>query len=159
MNFVGDFEKLKTHRSSPSEVFLAKGVLKICSKFTGERLCRSAISIKLQSNFIEVALWHKCSPVNLLHIFRNLFLRTPLNDCFWTFIFSNALRLLKVDFIKRFPEQFFDFRDLVNCYWKECTAYSLEKLQVLNQLIKTYFFHTLVVLLGIILLLATTPWH
>ena len=38
--------KLGTFRSSPSEVFLEKGVLKICSKFTGEHTCRSAISIK-----------------------------------------------------------------------------------------------------------------
>ena len=37
-------------RSSNTEVFLGKGVLKICSKFTGEHPCRSAISIKLQSN-------------------------------------------------------------------------------------------------------------
>ena len=37
-----------TVRSSPSEVFLGKGVLKICSKFTGEHPCRSAISIKLK---------------------------------------------------------------------------------------------------------------
>ena len=29
--------------SSPSEVFLGKRVLKICSKFTGEHPCRSAI--------------------------------------------------------------------------------------------------------------------
>ena len=36
-------------RSSQPEVFLGKGVLKICSKFTGEHPCRSAISIKLQS--------------------------------------------------------------------------------------------------------------
>ena len=35
-------------RSSRSEVFLGKGVLKICSKFTGEHPCRSAILIKLQ---------------------------------------------------------------------------------------------------------------
>ena len=34
-------------RSSPPEVFLGKGVLKICSKFTGEHPCRSLISIKL----------------------------------------------------------------------------------------------------------------
>ena len=34
-------------RSSHPEVFLGKGVLKICSKFTGEHPCRSAISIKL----------------------------------------------------------------------------------------------------------------
>ena len=60
-------------RSSSPEVFLGKGVLKICSKFTGEHPCRSAISIKLQSNFIEIALRHGCSPVNLLHIFRTPF--------------------------------------------------------------------------------------
>ena len=35
--------------------------------------CRSAISIKLLWNFIEIALWHECSPVNLLHIFRTSF--------------------------------------------------------------------------------------
>ena len=36
-------------RSSHSEVYLVKGVLKICSKFTREHPCWSAISIKLQS--------------------------------------------------------------------------------------------------------------
>ena len=51
---------------------LGKRVLKICSKFTGEHLCQSAIS-KLQSNFIDVALRQGCSPVNLLHIFRTSF--------------------------------------------------------------------------------------
>ena len=35
-------------RSSCPEVFLRKGVLKICSKFTGVHQCRSVISIKLQ---------------------------------------------------------------------------------------------------------------
>ena len=29
-------------------------------------------------NFIEIALRHGCSPVNLLHIFRTPFLGTPL---------------------------------------------------------------------------------
>ena len=53
-----------------SEVFLDKGVLKICWKFTGEHPCRTVISIKLQSNFVEITLWHGGSPVNLLHIFR-----------------------------------------------------------------------------------------
>ena len=60
-------------RSSHLEVFLGKGVLKICSKFTGEHPYRSAISIKLQRNFIEITLRHGCSPVNLLNIFRTLF--------------------------------------------------------------------------------------
>ena len=57
-------------RSNRPEVFLGKGLLKICSKFTGEQPCRSVISIKLQGNFIEITLRHGCSPVSLLHIFR-----------------------------------------------------------------------------------------
>ena len=60
-------------RSSRPEVFLIKGVLKICSKFTGEHLSRRVISIKLQSNFIELTFRHGCSPVNLLHICRTPF--------------------------------------------------------------------------------------
>ena len=62
-------------RSSPSEVLWGKGVLQVCSKFTGKHPCRSAISIKLQSNFIEIALQHGCFPVNVLHIFRTPFLK------------------------------------------------------------------------------------
>ena len=56
-------------RSSSSEVFLGK----LCSKFTEEHPCRSVIPKKLQSNFIEIAPQHGCSPVNLLHIFRTPF--------------------------------------------------------------------------------------
>ena len=33
---------------------IVKGVLKICSKFSGEHPCRSVISIKFRSNFIEI---------------------------------------------------------------------------------------------------------
>ena len=53
--------------------FLGRGVLKICRKFTGEHPCRSAISRKLQSKLIEIALQYGCFPVNLLHIFRTPF--------------------------------------------------------------------------------------
>ena len=60
-------------RSSPTEVFLGKGVLKGCIKFTGEHTCRSAISIKMVCNFIEIVLRPGCSPVNLLYIFRTPF--------------------------------------------------------------------------------------
>ena len=62
-------------RSSRPEVFLENDVLKICSKFTGEHPCWSLISIKLLCNFIEIALWHGCSAVNLLHAtyFQNTF--------------------------------------------------------------------------------------
>ena len=44
-------------------MFLGKGVLKLCNKFTGEHPCQSPVSV-------EVTLRHGCSPVNLLHIFR-----------------------------------------------------------------------------------------
>ena len=63
-----------TCRKSLPEVFLRKGVLKICSKSTEEPPCRSVISIKLLCNFVEIALWHAWySPVDLLHIFRTHF--------------------------------------------------------------------------------------
>ena len=63
-------------RSSHRDVFLGKGVVKICIKFTREYPCRSVISIKLQSSLIEITLRHGCSPINLLHIFRTLFTKT-----------------------------------------------------------------------------------
>ena len=61
--------------SSRLEVFLRKGVLKICSKCTGELPCRSTISIKPLFNFIDITLLQGCSPVNLSHIFRTPFLK------------------------------------------------------------------------------------
>ena len=54
-------------------VFLGKGVLKICSRFTGEHPRRSVISIKLLCKFIKITLQHGCSPVNLLHVLRTSF--------------------------------------------------------------------------------------
>ena len=68
-------QSLLNFRSSHPEVFLGKCVLKKCSKFAGEHACRSVISIKLQSNFIEIIIWHGRSPVHLLHIFRTAFPR------------------------------------------------------------------------------------
>ena len=64
------------YRSSHPEVFLGKGAMKICSKFTGEHSCRNAISIKL--------LWRECSPVNLLHIFTTPF---PMNISGWLLLY------------------------------------------------------------------------
>ena len=55
--------KIALIRSSPSEVFLRKGVLKICSKFTKERPCRVI-------------------QIYVMHIFRIPFLRTALDGCF-----------------------------------------------------------------------------
>ena len=72
-------------RSSHPEVFFGKGVLKICSKFIGEQQCRSAISIKLlcfatllKSHFGMGVLLYICCIFS-----EHLFLRTPLDGCFW----------------------------------------------------------------------------
>ena len=59
-------------------MFLKKGVLKICSKFKGERPC-------------ENTLQHGCSPVNVLHISEYLFIKTPTNGCF-------CLRISSINF-------------------------------------------------------------
>ena len=67
-----------------AEVFLGKGVLRICSKFTGEHQCRSVISIKLLST-----LRHGFSPVNLLHIFTSF----PKNTCGRLLLHINELSL------------------------------------------------------------------
>ena len=85
------------YRSSRPEVFLGKGVVKICSKFTGEDPRRTGISINLQSRFIEIALHHGCSPVNLLYIFRTPF---PKNTSGWPLLFLNV-------FIADFSKGFF----------------------------------------------------
>ena len=61
--------------SSPPVVLSGKGILKKCSKFTGEHPCRSVISIKL-----GVTLRYGYSSENLLHIFRTPY---ELEGCFW----------------------------------------------------------------------------
>ena len=76
-NFLWDVStwlNLGNVQKQPSIGFIRKDVLKICSKLTGEHPRRSAISIKLLCNFIEITIWHWCcSPVNLMHIFRTPF--------------------------------------------------------------------------------------
>ena len=56
--YGSEVENLLIVKSSHSEVFLRKGILKICSKFTREQSCRTVISIMSQSNFIEITFQH-----------------------------------------------------------------------------------------------------
>ena len=79
-------------RSSQSEVFLRKGVLKIYSKFTGEHSFRSVTSFKLQTNFIESALRHGCSPKNLLQISKTAFPRNTSGQLLQK-VFRNVARI------------------------------------------------------------------
>ena len=64
----------KSLRRSRSKVFLGKAVLKICSKFTGEHPCRSAICCIFSEQ---------------------LFLGTPLGDCFWSFYVMRSKNKIK----------------------------------------------------------------
>ena len=128
-------------RSSHTEMFLAKEVLKICSKFTGEHPCLSAISIKLFCNFIEITLRHGCSPVNLLHIFRTSFAKDisgrllldiyqvlmmyffRAKSCFSTlFIYVRSfIRLLKYNIWTVLMKVFFK-RGFIECSRKTCSG-------------------------------------
>ena len=94
----------RLYRSNSSEVFLGKGVLKICSKFKGVHPYRSVISTKLQNNFIEIALRHGYYPVNLLHIFGTPFPKNNFGGLyssleFWQFTIVRDLLKLLFDFI------------------------------------------------------------
>ena len=60
-------------RSSRSEVFCKKGVLRNLTKFTGKHLCQSLLFNKV------AGLRHRCFAVNFLKFLRTAFLqRTPL---------------------------------------------------------------------------------
>ena len=85
-------------RSSRPEVFLGKGVLKLCSKFTVEHPCQSVISINSQSNFIEITLRHGCSPVNLLHFFRTPFPKNSSGRLLLEYPFLHSVNLQEVNF-------------------------------------------------------------
>ena len=68
-------------RSSHPEVSLGKGVLKICSKYTGEQPCLSGISLKLQSSFIETHFGMGVLLSNCCIFPEHLFLRARLVGC------------------------------------------------------------------------------
>ena len=89
------------NRSSPPEVF--------CSKFTGEHLCRSVISIKLLCSFIENTLRHVCSPVNLMHIFRAPFFKKHL----WKFCMSFSCSPLEISLLFKWPLEFLHVLSLI----------------------------------------------
>ena len=86
-------------QKQPSRGALKKRCSEISSKSTGEHPCRSAILIKLQSNFIEISLQHGCSPLNLLHIFRT---PLPKNTCGWLLL-NVIISFLILSRFGRFP--------------------------------------------------------
>ena len=73
-------------RSSHPDVFLVKGVPKICSEFIEELL--SKCDFNLQSNFIKITLLHGCPSVKLLHIFKSHFSKNTFG---WLLLYVNPL--------------------------------------------------------------------
>ena len=69
----------------------------------------------LSSPFIEITVWHGCSPVDLLHIFRIPFFlkNTSLEGCFWKLYLSKQyfLGIQKVlsNFLKKTMEKSLSF--------------------------------------------------
>ena len=74
------------------EMLLRKCALNIYSKFTREHLCRSVISVTLLCNFIKVRHRHRCSPINLLYIFRAPVLK---NTSGWVLLKFGEVQLVK----------------------------------------------------------------
>ena len=70
-NFIRNFNLIQKQPSKG--VVHRKRYSEICSKFTEKLPCQSMISIKFLCNFIEITLWHWCTPLNLLHILRATF--------------------------------------------------------------------------------------
>ena len=68
-------QKNVIYRSSCTEVFCKKGVLRNLAKFTGKHLCQILFFNKvagLPATLLKYRIWHKCFPVNFAK-----FLRTP----------------------------------------------------------------------------------
>ena len=125
--------------SSHPKVFLGKGVLKICSKLTGEHPCRNVNKVAKQLYCNDTAIG--CFPVNLLHIFetpfskntfgwlvlifshlffvRNVFLSNTLTS---SLNFKIPENLNKSSLERPFAIQFVIFKPLSHCF-EESLAY------------------------------------
>ena len=100
-NFTsGDYENQNKKSLSLEEVD-AEATTQRCSENMQQiyrrTTCRRVISIKLQSNFIEIALRQECSPVNLLHIFRTPFLK---NTSGWLLLSMQEYDMDRYDYRK-----------------------------------------------------------
>ena len=69
----------------------------------------------LLCNFIEITLWHGCSPVNLLHIFRAVFLKNFSRRLLLTIIISDFQKSkLGNEIVNWQMTLFFQFQNLMN---------------------------------------------
>ena len=86
------------------------GLQKNTTIFGGGRQEVFLNSPKLFCNFIEIALRHGCSPVNLLHIFRTLFPIKAMDGCFSIFSLYENFCILSDNFYSYSLSSFFPVR-------------------------------------------------
>ena len=80
--------EIKTLRTLEIQTLFLLAVFR--SSLPGEHPWYGVISIKMFSNFIEITLWHRCSPVTLLHIFRTPFYKNT-DGCFCVLFFVHHI--------------------------------------------------------------------
>ena len=96
-------------RSSRSEVFCKKGVVRNFEKFIGKHLCQSLLFNKVAglrpASLLKKRLWHWCFPVNFAK-----FLRTPflIENLRWLLVFAgnNFLQILSFPHVKSYKFQY-----------------------------------------------------
>ena len=95
------------------------------------------ISIKLQSNFIEIALRHECSPVNLLHIFIT---PVPRNTSEWLFleIVNMFSKILYSPNVHKFMQSYVSLCNL--CISKFMQFYGICFLKIFQSLLWSHTF-------------------
>ena len=82
-------------RSSRSEVFCKKGVLKSFTSFTGKHLCRSLFFNKGLRPAIEKRLWYRWFPVKFSNFLRRDLLQNTSGGCFYEFFTFHCHILIK----------------------------------------------------------------
>ena len=129
---IKPFHSFPVCRSSHQEVFLGKGVLNICNKFTGEHPRESAISIKLLATLLKphfgqgVLMWICCIFSEHLFLRKWLLLNMftfALYGCFWICLLLWWQRLFLMTKIVTFRHQY-----MINNNLGFSRALDLEKL-------------------------------
>ena len=95
------------------------------------RICQSVISTKFLCNVIEIRLWHWCSPVNLLHILRQPFLRNTPGGLLLIMVLTggtywwwNCLYINGIDWIVYLKQNWMVDNYLIDGYWNEIGYWS-----------------------------------
>ena len=106
------FRQLRNNfRRSHTEVFLRKGVLKTCSKFTGEHPCRSGITLRhgvlnaLKIKFSVKDFFSKCDQIcRKLRIWSHLLKKSLMENIFCAISPVNLLPFFRTPFPKNTSE-------------------------------------------------------